>query len=94
MSLLPLEVGWGILLVVLIVLAFRRGAIARAGDDMLHVGDAAAAAISAHQVEVTKKLEAIERLMKILGLILAVYGLALVGLFIYKAWVASASVAG
>jgi hypothetical protein len=91
---IPLEVGWGILLVVLIVLAFRRSSIARTGDDMLHVGDSAAATISAHQVETAKKLAAIERLMKILGLVLVLYGVALIGLFIYSAWMASSRVAG
>ena len=94
MNLVPFGVVWVVLLVVVLVLAFRRSLLARQEDDMLHVGDAAAAAATAHQIAVGKKLTAIERVLKILIVLLILYGVVLVGLFIYNAWMASTRIAG
>jgi hypothetical protein len=94
MNLVPYAVGWVVLFLVVILLAFRRGIMARHEDDMLHVGDAAAAAATAHQVVLAKKLDTIERWLKILAWILVLYGVVLVGLFIYNAWVESSRIAG
>ena len=93
MNLVPLGVVWIVLLAVVIILAFRRSILARDEDDMLHVGDAAAAAATARQVAVAKKLNAIERVLKILTVLLILYGVVLVGLFIYDAWMASSRIA-
>ncbi len=94
MNLVPFAVVWVVLLVVVLVLAFRRSFLARQEDDMLHVGDAAAAAATAHQVVVAKKLTALESVLKVLTVLLILYGVALVGLFIYNAWMASTRMAG
>ena len=93
MNLVPLGIVWVVLLAVVLLLAFRRSLLARQEDDMLHVGDAAAAAATAHQVVVAKKLTALERLLKILTVLLVLYGVVLVGLFIYDAWTASSRIA-
>jgi hypothetical protein len=94
MNLVPFAIVWVVLLAVVLMLAFRRSLLARQEDDMLHVGDAAAAAATAHQVAVGKKLTALERLLKILAVLLILYGVALVGVFIYDAWMASTRMAG
>jgi hypothetical protein len=94
MNLVPFGIVWVVLLAVVLVLAFRRSLLARQEDDMLHVGDAAAAAATAHQVAMGKKLTAIERVLKMLTVLLVLYGAALVGLFIYNAWMASTRMAG
>lgn len=94
MNLVPLGIVWVVLLAVILVLAFRRSLLAREEDDMLHVGDAAAAAATARQIAVGKKLTALERLLKMLTVLLILYGLVLVGLFFYDAWTASTRIAG
>ncbi len=94
MNLVPYGIVWVVLLAVVLLLAFRRSFLAREEDDMLHVGDAAAAAATARQVAVGKKLTALERLLKILTVLLVLYGVALAGLFIYNAWMASTRMAG
>jgi hypothetical protein len=94
MNLVPLGIVWVVLLAVVLVLAFRRSLLARQEDDMLHVGDAAAAAATAHQVTLGKKLNALERLLKILTVVLVLYGVVLAGLFIYDAWTASSGMVG
>jgi hypothetical protein len=94
MNLVPYAVVWVVFLAVVLVLAFRRSLLAREEDDMLHVGDAAAAAATARQLVVGKKLNSLERLLKILTVLLVLYGVALVGLFIYDAWMASSRIAG
>jgi hypothetical protein len=94
MNLVPFAVVWVVLLAVVLVLAFRRSLLARQEDDMLHVGDAAAAAATAQQVAMGKKLSALEGVLKILTVLLVLYGVALVGLFIYNAWMASTRMAG
>jgi len=93
MNLVPFAVVWVVLLAVVLVLAFRRSLLARQEDDMLHVGDVAAAAATARQVVVGKKLTALESFLKILTVLLILYGVALVGLFIYNAWMASTRMA-
>jgi hypothetical protein len=94
MNLVPFAIVWVVLLAVVLVLAFRRSLLARQEDDMLHVGDAAAAAATARQVVVGKKLNALERVLKMLTVLLVLYGVLLVGLFIYDAWTASSRISG
>jgi hypothetical protein len=94
MYLYPLAVLWGLLALVLIVVALYRSILARQEDDMLHVGGAAAASATAQQVAMAKKLTGIERWVKILGVSLLVYSVLLAALYIYRAWMMSSQFAG
>lgn len=85
MNLTPWVIGWAVLTVIVIILAIYRWVVANQEDDSLHVSETEAAIVS-QQVAVAKKLAAIDRWGKLLTIIAALYGLALLGAYLYQGW--------
>ena len=82
MNLIPLVVSWAVLATAVLVLALYRRAVANKEDDYVHVEND----VSAQQVAVAKKLEAIDKWGKILTIIAAAFGLIIIALFMYNGW--------
>ena len=87
MNLMPFVVGWGLLVLVVIVLAVYRSALARQEDDIVHVGDAGSDVMTARQIAVAKKLGTVGRWTKITTVLAVLWGLGLLGMLGYQAWV-------
>jgi hypothetical protein len=73
---LPYAIAWGVLLIVVVVLAIVRSKMASEEDDTLKLTDGEVAAISTQQ-QVAKKLSTVETIGKWLTVLLVVSGLAL-----------------
>jgi hypothetical protein len=69
-----------------IVVAFWRRSVAVQEDPALHLG-AAHAGTAAEQIAVAKKLEQIDKWIKLLSVIAIVFGLLLGAAYLYKGWV-------
>ncbi len=82
MNLMPFIVSWAVLATAVLVLAFYRRMVANKEDDYLHVEND----VTAQQIAVAKKLEAIDKWGKILTVIAGVYGLIIIGMFLYNGW--------
>jgi hypothetical protein len=82
----PFLVLWLIVIAAVIVVAFRRRSVALREDPALHLG-MAHASTAAEQVAVAKKLEQIDKWMKILTVVAVVFGVLLGAAALYKAWV-------
>jgi len=76
----PYLIAWGVLLVIVLVLAIVRNKLASAEDDTLKLADGEVAAISTQEV-VAKKLSTVETTGKWLTVLLAVSGLLLAALY-------------
>lgn len=88
MHLLPYVIAWGVLAVIVVLLALYRRTIASHEDDSLHVSDPGGAVV-AQQALLARRLERIDRWGKILTVIALVAGLALAGAYLYHGWVES-----
>jgi hypothetical protein len=86
MNLTPWVVGWSVLAAVVVMLLIYRWVVANKEDDSLHVSEAEAAVVD-QQAALAKKLGAVDRWAKILAAVAALYGLTLLGLYMYKSWV-------
>jgi hypothetical protein len=75
-----------VVIAAVIVVAFWRRSVAVQEDPALHLG-AAHAGTAAQQIAVAKKLEQIDKWMKILTVVAVVFGLLLGAAALYKAWV-------
>lgn len=86
-NLMPYAVGWGVLTLVVIVLAVYRKTLAGHEDDAIHFSDDAreAAALS-QQAALARKLEGIDRWGKLLTVVVVLYALGLLAGFLYNAW--------
>jgi len=85
LNLLPFFAVWMVLAAgVLFLLAWRK-AVARHEDESLHLANAAAVT---EQVNITHKLDQIDKWGKILTVIAVVYGLAIGCIYMYQSWVA------
>jgi hypothetical protein len=73
-------------LAILVVVAFWRRSVAVQEDPALHLGSAHAST-AAQQVAVAKKLEQIDKWVKLLIVIAVVFGVLLAAAALYKAWV-------
>ncbi len=82
MNLIPLVVSWGVLATAVLALAFYRRAVASKEDDYLHVNSD----VAAQQTAMAKRLEVIDKWGKILTIVAAVFGVLLLGLFMYDGW--------
>ncbi len=80
MKFAPYLIGWGVLLVVVLILAIVRNKMASQEDDTLKLTDGEVAAISTQEA-VAKKLSTVETIGKWLTILLVVSGLALAGLY-------------
>ena len=75
---------WAFLAIVVLVMAAYRYFLVRHEDATLDVMESAS--LASEQAKVFKKAAAIERWGKVLTLVVVVYGLVLVGAYIYHAW--------
>jgi len=89
MNLLPLLVSWAVLASIVIGLAVYRSVVARKEDDYLHVNTD----VISQQKTMATKLSGIDRWGKLLTIAVALYGLVLLGIFLYNGWLESARVA-
>jgi hypothetical protein len=81
---LAMSVIWAVLATVVGVLIIVRKVAARNEDDTIHVNEVN---VSAQQTAVAHTLDIIDRWGVTLTVIVVVYGLALLGVFLYNSWV-------
>ncbi|MBN9658509.1 MAG: hypothetical protein J0H49_10050 [Acidobacteria bacterium] len=84
MNLLPFAIAWAVLGVIVLSLALMRRSVTANEDDSIHLG-ATTGAID-QQVNTAKRLESIDKWGKILTVVLAVSGLALIILYGMQVW--------
>ncbi len=77
---------WAVLALIVLALAIYRKVLSNKEDDTMHLSDAATGIVS-QQAQLATKLEAVDKWGKLLTIVVAVYGLALAGLFLYQGWV-------
>ncbi len=80
--------SWGVLALIVLILAAYRSQLGRQEDDHIHVSGGDAGAIT-HQTTVAHRIDAVEKWGKILTVVLIVYGLILGGRYLYFLWEAS-----
>jgi hypothetical protein len=78
---------WGVLALVVLILAAYRSQLGRQEDDHIHMADFEATAVP-HQAAVAHKIDAVEKWGKLLTVVLVVYGLVLGGYYFYTLWAA------
>jgi hypothetical protein len=86
MNLRPFLALWLIVIAAVIVVAFWRRSVAVQEDPALHLG-MAHAGTAAQQIALAKKLEQIDKWMKILSVAAVIIGILLAAAALYKAWV-------
>ena len=86
LDLRPFLVLWAIVIAALVVVAFWRRSVAVQEDPALHLG-AAHAGTAAEQMALAKKLGQIDKWMKLLSLVVVVFGILLGAAALYKGWV-------
>ncbi|MGB7719332.1 MAG: hypothetical protein WBL65_05510 [Bryobacteraceae bacterium] len=86
LDLRPFLVLWAIVIAALVAAAFWRRSVAVQEDPALHLG-AAHEGTAAEQIALAKKLEQIDKWMKILTVVVIVFGLLLGAAALYKGWV-------
>lgn len=89
-NLIPYAIAWAALALIVMVLALMRKQIASHGDDSLHLSGGAA--VVTDQVNLSKKLDAIDKWGKALTILLVVVGLALAVLYGMGMWDATSKV--
>jgi len=82
----PFLILWLVVIAGVVVLVFRRRSVALQEDPALHLG-MAHASTAAEQVAVAKKLEQIDKWVKLLIIIAIAFGILLAAAALYKAWV-------
>lgn len=80
----PYAVIWGLLALVVLLMAGYRKMISVKEDETLHLGNPTE---STHQIEIAHKLEVVDKWGKLLTVIAAVYGLLLAIAYTYQTWV-------
>jgi hypothetical protein len=93
MNLVPYLVTWIPLAVIVLVLAIYRNIVASHEDETIHVLESDAPAVTA-QVNLSRKLQVIERWGKIFTVVVVVYGLAIAGMYLYFIWQQGAKLPG
>ncbi|MGH7870010.1 MAG: hypothetical protein ACREP9_20830 [Candidatus Dormibacteraceae bacterium] len=88
-NLMPYFVFWVVLAAIVIVMIVWRKAISSHEDDSLHVLDGGAAS---QQLNVTHKLDVIDKWGKILTAVTVVFGLVLGAIYLYQSWVAMSKI--
>ena len=83
----PFVVLWAVLALAVISLIVYRRVVAAGEDDMIHISDAAGS-VTSQQVTVAQKLDQIDKWGKMLTVVTAVYGIVLVGVYVYQSWMA------
>jgi hypothetical protein len=86
LALRPFLTLWLIVIAAVIVVAFWRRSVATHEDPTLHLGTPDAGTAD-QQVAIAKRLEQIDKWVKLLTVIAVVFGLLLGAAALYKAWV-------
>ena len=89
MNLPPYIYGWAVLVGIVLGLAIRRQWVASHEDDKLHLAESEAPLI-ARQIMVGRSIDTIDRWGQGLTILVLVYGLALLGVYLYGVWLAGA----
>lgn len=87
---IPYAIAWGVLAIVVIILAFMRKSIASHEDDTVHLTGDVDRALS-EQTATAKKLETIDKWGKALTVILVITGVVLGGLYGWDVFNASST---
>jgi hypothetical protein len=80
----PFTVVWGLLALIVLLMAGYRKMISSKEEETLHLADPGE---SIHQVEIAHKLEVVDKWGKLLTIVVAVYGLILAIAYTYQTWV-------
>jgi hypothetical protein len=80
--------SWGVLALIVLILAAYRSQLGRQEDDQIHMSSLDAGAVS-HQAEVAHKIDSIEKWGKMLTVLLVLYGLVLGGWYLRFLWEAT-----
>lgn len=88
-NLTPYFVLWIVLAAVVLVMLIWRKAVTSHEDETLHVMDTGAVT---QQLNVSHKLEVIDRWGKILTAIAVIFGLVIGALYMYQSWVAMSKI--
>jgi hypothetical protein len=88
MSLILMGGTWGLLFVIVLALAGVRKHMTKDEDDTVHLGEAKIGVVQ-KQLSLSNTLTQLDRWGKVLTVATVLYGLALVGRFIYMGWVDS-----
>lgn len=89
-NLIVLLTSWGILGLIVLVLAAYRSQLSRKEDDHIHMSDFDSGVV-AQQAAVSNRIDAVERWGKTLTVVLVVYGVALAAYYMYTLWQAQSS---
>ncbi|MCC7237236.1 MAG: hypothetical protein IT163_18140 [Bryobacterales bacterium] len=81
-------IGWGVLALLVAVLAIYRMSVGSKEDDQIHLG-ASETQASAMQIALAHKLEVLDKLGKYLTVAAVLYGAGLVAWAIRDAWIGS-----
>jgi hypothetical protein len=87
MSLIFMGGTWGLLFVIVLALAGVRKHMTKDEDDTVHLGEAKIGMVQKQQ-SLAHTLTQLDRWGKVLTVATVLYGLALVGRYIYLSWVA------
>jgi len=88
--LLPFAVFWGVLALVVLFLIFYRRSVSSREDDSIHLEGG----VPTEQVALAHRLEMIDKWGKMLTVVVAVYGLALLAIYLYQQYQAQSVVPG
>lgn len=80
----PFTVVWAVLASVVVLMAGYRKMISVQEDETLHIGSPSE---NIHQVDISHKLDVIDKWGKLLTVIAAVYGLLLAIAYTYQTWI-------
>jgi hypothetical protein len=80
---IPLLVLWGLMAIAVLVLAIMRKMAAKDESEVIHVDDTS---FEAKQVAIAARLEKIDHWGKITTVVAAVFGLVLLGIYLYNVW--------
>ncbi|HTV56915.1 MAG TPA: hypothetical protein VMI06_18630 [Terriglobia bacterium] len=89
MRLMPYIFTWAVLAIVVLGLAVRRWMLGRHADETLHLADSEARLV-AQQVSVGRSIRVVDRWGEWLTVVVVLYGLTLLGIYVYAIWVAGA----
>jgi hypothetical protein len=81
-NLLPYAVFWGVLAIVVLFLIIYRKSVSSHEDDSLHLEGN----MPSQQMVLSHRLASIDRWGKMLTILVAVYGVALAGIYLYQIW--------
>lgn len=81
----PALIAWLLLAATVIGLAIYRRLVASREDDLIHLSPGEEKLIS-QQVKTTQALDKVDRMVKILTIVTAVFGLILAAVYLYRVW--------